>query len=95
MIAQLQRLRHDVCLVLLAPNPALRSPSGLHLELAQTPVVCYGRVLRTGPACVDVAPRDVVCFPPSAGDAYTYKDFELLLVRERDMLFACEGTRDS
>lgn len=80
------RLLGDRCLVLLAPV-ASTSKSGVVLEPAITPVVCYGRVLRAGPECVDVSQGDLVAFPPSVGDPLDHKDFQLLFVREREIAF--------
>lgn len=87
MIDRLQ-LRGNVCLVLLAPNPEQQTTaSGLLLEHALKPVTCYGRVLRTGPAVHEVMTGDVVAFPPSAGDPFTYRDYALLFVREPEIAF--------
>ena len=90
MMEQLQ-LRNDVVLVLLAPNPEdQRTPSGLIVERAIKPTVCYGRVLRTGPQACDVVRGDVVAFPPSAGDQYDYRDYQLLFLREGEIAFVVD-----
>jgi co-chaperonin GroES (HSP10) len=94
VIHQLQ-LRRDVCLVLLAPNPAVKSDSGLILAPGIVPPVCYGRVIRTGPAAIDVATGDLVAFPPSAGDPFEYRDFELLFIREREIAFVVNPKEES
>lgn len=81
-------LRADVVLVLLAPNPAeQQTAAGLFLSPALTPVTCYGRVLRTGPRVEDVAKGDLVAFPPSVGEPYPYRDFQLLFLREPEISF--------
>lgn len=62
------RLRRDLVLVKLAP-PIERTVSGLILEPAMTPPVCYGKVVDVGRSVQDVQAGDIVAFPPSAGDA--------------------------
>lgn len=81
-------LRSNVVLVLLAPNPEDQvTAAGLLVTHALKPVTCYGRVLRTGPLVDDVATGDLVAFPPSAGDLYTYRDHSLLFLREPEISF--------
>lgn len=55
------------CLIKLAPVPD-RTASGILLEPAFAPVVCYGKVVQIGPKVTDVKVGDVVAFPPSAGE---------------------------
>lgn len=81
-------LRGNVVLVLLAPSPEDQvTASGLILTHALKPVTCYGRVLRTGPRVEDVATGDMVAFPPSVGEPYTYRNYAFLFLREPEISF--------
>lgn len=55
------------CLIKLAPVRD-RTASGLFLEPALTPPVCYGKVVQIGPKVTDVKVGDIVAFPPSVGE---------------------------
>lgn len=77
------RLRNDVVLVLLAPNPEQQlSAGGLHITPALTPATTYGRVRQIGPKVQDIAPGDMVAFPSDAGEPIIIEGYDHLLIRE-------------
>lgn len=77
------RLRNDVVLVLLPPNPEQQvSAGGLHLAPGLTPATTYGRVRQIGPKVQDVHPGDMVAFPSSAGEPVHLDGYDHLLIRE-------------
>jgi hypothetical protein len=62
------RIMNNLCLVKLAPAID-RTASGILLEPAMTPPICYGKVVQVGPKATSVAVGDIVAFPPSEGES--------------------------
>lgn len=76
----------DRLLILLAPSPEERTTAaGLFAAAALPPPTTYGRVIRKGDRCRDVAVGDLVAFPPTVGDDITIGDYACLFVRESEI----------
>ena len=86
-------VRGQRVLVKLAPSAAMqRTESGLILEHAMTPAVCYGKVMQVGDKCADVQSDDLIAFSASAGDVVDGFPTPHLIVNESDVLFVVERT---
>lgn len=85
------RLTHDRVLIVLPPaTPDAVTPSGLVTAPALPPPVTHGKVWKAGPDVRDVAPGDMVAFPPTAGDPVDIRGHACLVIRERDIVAIIE-----
>ena len=85
-------LRHDMVLVALDRRTG-QTVSGLHLAQAMPPMVTSGRVLKAGPHCREVKPRDYVAFPASAiATDWQIGGHPCLLIRETEIAAVIEAS---
>ena len=85
-------LRHDLVLVALDRRTD-QTASGIHLAHAMAPVVTAGRVLKAGPDCREVKPRDYVAFPASAAATdWQIGGHPCLLIRETEIAAVIEAS---